>query len=87
MGLKKEQSTKTGAQLPSMTTPLLDIAAVAETLGTSRRHVQRLVAERRIPFVKVGRFVRFDPAALEAWIDTRRVDPVQRPARFDRPWR
>jgi hypothetical protein len=24
--------------------------------------VRRLVAERRIPYVKVGRFVRFDPA-------------------------
>lgn len=43
--------------------PLLDIGAVAEALGVTPRHIQRLVSERRIPFLKVGRFVRFDPAA------------------------
>ncbi len=41
----------------SMTTlqsPLLDILAVATALGITPRHVRRLVAERRIPFFKVG---------------------------------
>jgi len=51
--------------VPAMRTlhqpPLLDIHAVAQALGITSRHVQRLVAERRIPFLKVGRFVRFDP--------------------------
>jgi hypothetical protein len=32
--------------------PLMDLAAVAERLGVNQRHVRRLVAERRIPFVK-----------------------------------
>ena len=41
--------------------PLLDMDAVAEMLGVGRRHVQRMVTERRIPFVKVGRFVRWIP--------------------------
>jgi excisionase family DNA binding protein len=31
---------------------LLDIAGVAEHLAVSERHVRRLVAERRIPYVK-----------------------------------
>jgi excisionase family DNA binding protein len=47
---------------------LLDIAAVSERLHVTERHVRRLVAERRIPFVKVGRFVRFDPADVADWI-------------------
>jgi len=39
---------------------LLDIEGVAEVLGVSVRHVRRLVAERRIPYVKWGRFLRFE---------------------------
>lgn len=34
--------------------PLMDLAAVAERLGVNQHHVRRLVAERRIPFVKWG---------------------------------
>jgi len=41
---------------------LLDSEALAAHLGITECHVRRLVAERRIPFVKVGRFVRFDPS-------------------------
>lgn len=52
---------------------LLDIEHLANYLGTSRRHIPRLVAERRIPYVKVGRLVRFDPAEVAAWVDSRRV--------------
>jgi excisionase family DNA binding protein len=51
----------------------LDIVAVAERLGVTQRHVRRLVAERRIPYVKVGRFVRFDPADITDWIRAARV--------------
>jgi excisionase family DNA binding protein len=51
---------------------LLDIGAVAEQLGTSVRHIRRLVQERRIPVVRVGRLIRFDPLDLEAWLDDHR---------------
>jgi excisionase family DNA binding protein len=43
---------------------LLDTDAVAAALCVTPRHIQRLVSERRIPHVKVGRFVRFDPDEL-----------------------
>jgi excisionase family DNA binding protein len=46
---------------------------LAERLGVTHRHVRRLVAERRVPFLKVGRFIRFDPAAVAAWLDSSRV--------------
>jgi excisionase family DNA binding protein len=52
----------------------MDIHAVAEVLGVTPRHIHRLVAERRIPYVKVGRFVRFDPAELSIWLDGQRVE-------------
>lgn len=51
---------------------LLDVNDVAVRLGVTVRFVRRLVAERRVPYVKVGKFVRFDPAELEAWVDDAR---------------
>jgi excisionase family DNA binding protein len=56
---------------------LVDIARAAERLGVSVRYVRRLVAERRIPYVKFGHLLRFDPVELEAWIDAARVDQVE----------
>jgi excisionase family DNA binding protein len=54
---------------------LIDIKAVAQRLGVSERHMRRLVSERRIPFIKWGHLLRFDPVEIEAWIDA-----VRRPA-------
>lgn len=56
---------------------LMDIDAVADLLGVQVRHVRRLVAERRIPFIKWGRLLRFDPAEIEAWIESARVPVVR----------
>lgn len=55
-------------------TRLIDIATAAEQLGVSVRYVRRLVAERRIPYVKLGHYLRFDPVEIDAWIDRARVD-------------
>ena len=56
------------------TQPLLDVAGLAARLGVTERFVRRLVDERRIPFLKLGRFVRFDPRQVELWIDLHSVD-------------
>ena len=52
---------------------LLDIEALASWLATTPRHIRRLVAERRVPFVKVGHFVRFDPEDITFWIEEQKV--------------
>ena len=52
---------------------LIDIHTLALRLDDSVRHIRRLVAERRIPYVKVGHFVRFDPEEIAVWLDARRV--------------
>ncbi len=54
---------------------LLSIDEVADHLGITPRHIRRLVAERRIPYVKVGRFVRFDPSSVMSWLDGARREP------------
>ena len=44
----------------------------------SEKTVRRLVAQRRIPFHKIGALVRFDEADLREWVDGMRVDQVVR---------
>jgi excisionase family DNA binding protein len=63
-----------GEHLPQAA--LLTLEEVADRLGTSLRHVRRLADERRIPIVKVGRYVRFDGHDLEHWIDDHRIGVV-----------
>jgi excisionase family DNA binding protein len=48
--------------------PLIDIPTLARCLAVSERHVRRLVSEGRIPYLKAGRFVRFRPSEIEAWL-------------------
>jgi excisionase family DNA binding protein len=63
--------------MTAVTEQLIDIAGLAERLGVSERFVRRLVDERRIPFLKIGRHVRFQPDDVERWIRASRVDPSQ----------
>ena len=57
--------------------PLLTVAQAGEYLGTGERFVRRLITERRIGYVKVGKYVRLEPATLDAFVDAGRV-PSQR---------
>jgi len=59
---------------------LFTITEVADALGVDVRHVRRLVHERRIPFIKWGHLLRFDPADIAAWVDAYRQHP-SRPGR------
>ena len=59
---------------------LLSIEQAAERLGTSARFVRRLVFERRIAYVKVGRHVRITARDLDAFIAASRVDVGELPA-------
>jgi len=61
---------------------LIDVDELAKWLGVEVVFVRRLVAERRIPFLKIGKFVRFDPAEVSAWIDRQRVNPTSQSSRF-----
>jgi excisionase family DNA binding protein len=53
---------------------LLTVDQAAERLGTSVRFVRRLIAERRIAYVKLGRHVRIAAADLDAFIRAGRVE-------------
>jgi len=55
---------------------LLTVEAAAERLSTSPRFIRRLIAERRIEFVRVGRHVRVSESALADFIQAGRVEPL-----------
>ena len=57
---------------------LVDIEELAAWLGIEVGFVRRLIAQRRVPFVKIGKLVRFDPDEIEAWIDGQRIPPESR---------
>lgn len=55
---------------------LLTVAQAADVLGTTERFPRRLIAERRIRFVRVGRHVRIPESALAEFIDAGVVEPM-----------
>ena len=57
---------------------LLTVAQVAELLGTSERFPRRLLAERRIRFVRIGRHVRIPESAVDEFIVAGFVEPMTR---------
>lgn len=65
-------TTRPDAQPPRR---LMSISEVAELLGVDVRHVRRLVHEKRIPYIKWGHLLRFDPGEIATWIDTFRRHP------------
>jgi len=54
---------------------LLDVKEAANHLGTPVRFIRRLIAERRIRFYKIGRYVRIDRHDLEAFVASGRIEP------------
>jgi excisionase family DNA binding protein len=56
---------------------LLNVDEAAVVLGTTARFPRRLIAERRIRFVRIGRHVRIPVSALEEFVNSGTVDPVR----------
>lgn len=56
--------------------PLLTLQEAAKRTATPDRLWRRLVAERRVRYVKVGRYVRIPASAIEEFLDANTVEPV-----------
>lgn len=63
--------------MDTQTDRLLTLEESAEILGTGLRFARRLIAERRIEFVKIGRHVRIPERALHAFIEASTVYPTR----------
>jgi excisionase family DNA binding protein len=55
---------------------LLTADEAAARLNTTTRFVRRLIAERRIPFIKLGKFVRISTDDLDRFVAAGRVEPM-----------
>ncbi|GMV51852.1 MAG: hypothetical protein AMXMBFR67_33950 [Nitrospira sp.] len=55
---------------------LVSIQDCSVYMGLSVHTIYTMVSQRRIPFVKVGRLVKFDLALLDTWIAKRTVMPI-----------
>lgn len=63
----------------------LSVDQVADVLGTTVRFPRRLIEERRITYVKVGRHVRIPESAVREFIGAHTVEPRKRSrARYGR---
>jgi excisionase family DNA binding protein len=56
---------------------LLTVPEAGDATATSERFIRRLVAERRITFVKVGKFVRIPESAVQRFLTEGTVEAVR----------
>lgn len=60
---------------------LIDAQAAGELLGVRASWVLAQARRNAIPHVRLGRYVRFEAVALEAWWEARRRGPKVAPGR------
>jgi excisionase family DNA binding protein len=68
-----------GGGVPQRPDRLLTVAEAAELLSTTERFPRRLIEQRRIRFVRVGRHVRIPESALREFIAAGLVEPIATP--------
>jgi excisionase family DNA binding protein len=61
-----------------MTRRLLNIKEVGEYLGIGKDTIYSQVSQRRIPYVKIGRLLKFDLKAIDEWIAQKTIMPMPR---------
>ncbi len=49
----------------------LTVAELADILGFSRGQVYKLISAKRLPALKIGTMIRFDPGIVGDWIRNR----------------
>jgi len=54
----------------------LNIQEVNLYTGLALQSLYNMVSQRRIPYVKVGRAVRFDPRLLDEWLKQHTLMPM-----------
>ena len=57
---------------------LVSIKEAAVYTGLSPHTIYTMVSQRRIPFVKIGRLVKFDVELLDRWIKQNTVMPMSK---------
>ena len=74
----KDDDMRTGAPNSQRETRVewLDIPELAQMLSVSQDFIRSQVHQRRIPYYKVGKLIRFDPSEITQWLSGLRVEPL-----------
>ncbi len=59
----------------------IGIKELSEYLGLKVNTVYAWVFRKKIPYIKLGKLVKFDLEELEAWLKDKRIKPIK-----DRPY-
>jgi len=57
---------------------LLSVQELATYLGISKDTAYTMASQRKIPFVKIGRLLKFDLTAIDDWIAQNSIMPMPR---------
>ena len=72
-GSKEDIGTAENSTNPLFDNQLWSIDRLAEYLDVPSATIRDWVYKRSVPFVKVGRHVRFKPSDVEEWLEQRSV--------------
>ena len=53
---------------------LWGVEEMAIFLGIARTTLYAMVSQKRVPHIKVGRLVKFDPKSIEGWLKQHSVE-------------
>ena len=56
--------------------PFLSVEEVAERFGVAPSWVYKQAEARRIAYYRVGRYLRFDPVDIDAYVRRHRIEPA-----------
>ncbi len=52
---------------------MLNTHKLAKELNLSESGIYQMVSQRKIPFIKIGRAIRFDLEDIEKWIEEKKI--------------
>ncbi len=66
-------SAGNGSRSSAVLQDLVSITELSSRLGVAKNTLYDWCAVRKIPHIKLGKFLRFDLAEIEAWLQDKRV--------------
>lgn len=54
---------------------MIGVSQVAEILGVKEHTIRQWVHQKKLPFYKIGRLVKFRESDIEEWIKARNTEP------------
>jgi len=62
---------------PNIEQRFMDVHDTARYLGMSEDALRYKLEARRLPFVKIGKTIRFDRTKLDAFLEQNTIEPIQ----------